>query len=465
MPQTVGTPVKDLTIDLENYRTVEQEDELQAIQAMIATSPDWFWALTESILDDGYLPTENIIVLKKRGTPPKLLVKEGNRRIAALKLIHGLLPLVELSASVPKNIAERVSTLPEKWKVENSVVPCTIYPWSEADVVDRIVTLTHGKGEKAGRDHWNAVARARHNRKANGASEPGLDLLEKYLDFGKNHTPQQGQRWAGDYPLTVLDEALKRGATRFGASSAPDLAKKYPKITRKTALDNVIKDIGTKRLGFQEVRGGDFLEPYGVPPLGARAGAGSSSSGGSSSSSAGGSSKSSGAGSSAASGSGRKSSAVATNDPRSVTRSLKAFVPRGKGRDKVVTLRDEMRRLKLRYNPLAFCFLLRSAFEISAKAYCADHSRSGGPTPTKGGQDKQLAVLLREIVNHLTQNSADKAMVKVLHGAMTQLGRQDGVLSVTSMNQLVHNPTFSVQPGDVSVLFNNIFPLLEAMNS
>lgn len=61
MPETTAKPVKDLIIDVANYRTVTQRNEHQAIQAMIATKPDRFWALPESLIDDGYLPTENMM--------------------------------------------------------------------------------------------------------------------------------------------------------------------------------------------------------------------------------------------------------------------------------------------------------------------------------------------------------------------------------------------------------------------
>lgn len=37
----------------------------------------------ESLLDDGYLPTENIIVLES--PDGKMVVREGNRRVASLK--------------------------------------------------------------------------------------------------------------------------------------------------------------------------------------------------------------------------------------------------------------------------------------------------------------------------------------------------------------------------------------------
>ena len=55
-------------------------------------------------------------------------------------------------------------------------------------------------------------------------------------------------------------------------------------------------------------------------------------------------------------------------------------------------------------------------------------------------------------------------MIKELHGAMAELATQDGILSVTSLNQLVHNPKFTVDETHISSLFGNIFPLLQAMN-
>jgi hypothetical protein len=102
-------------------------------------------------------------------------------------------------------------------------------------------------------------------------------------------------------------------------------------------------------------------------------------------------------------------------------------------------------------------------FEVSAKAYCVDH-KGAGLKVAKDGRDRSLVDVLRDITNHLTNDEKDKDALKVMHGAMTELARKDGLLSVTSMNQLVHNPNFSLRPGDIVVLFGNIFPLLEAMN-
>jgi hypothetical protein len=457
MPTTTSISVKDLKLDLKNYRTVPQTNETNAISALISISPDWFWALTESLINDGYHPTENILVLSggKSGTDSE--VKEGNRRVAALKLIHGYASRTTLN--VPANIEAMIAGIGDDWKNANRHIPCAVYQQNEAAVVDRIVQLTHGKGEKAGRDRWGAVPRARHNRDHNGTNEPGLDLLEKYLRQGQNITPAQKQRWAGEYSLTVLDEAIMRLAPRMGLASAQDLADKYPKIKYRQPLEAIFHAIGSGLTGFAEVRSADFGVADGIPTP-ANASAAPASSAGSTQGSAGSATQPKKPVPSA------KPKAVSVDDPRAVSRALKKFKPVGNGREKVVTLLNEAKSLNVGSHPHAFCFLLRSMFEISAKAYCHDHAKSGGPKMTKpSGEDRKLVEVLREVTQHLTKNNTDKVMVKALHGAMTELGKSTGLLSVTSMNQLIHHPKFVVDGNSVSTVFANIFPLLEAMNS
>lgn len=463
--------VKDLALDKHNYRTTPRSSEVAAVHALIAIDTDWFWALMESLLEDGYLPTENILVLQDA----KLIVKEGNRRVAALKLIHGHIKRDQFD--LPQEIEEKIKNLPASWKQANKLVPCTIYPAAQAAAVDRIVTLTHGKGEKAGRAKWKAVARARHARDINGSSQPALDLLEKFLVSGKTATAGQAERWAGDYPLSVLDEAMKKLASRLGKKSSKELSADYPKkvVGYKQALDRLLADIGTELVGFKEVRAANFgVTTYGFPPPPAppppSGSTGGATSGGASAatgaSSTGGNSTPTGSSSAATGGASSKKIAFALDDPRSVAESLKAFSPIGANREKVVALRNEIRRLKIPDHPYSFCFLLRSIFEISAKAYCEDHKSSGGPSTTKSdGSDLPLAQLLRDIVTHLHKNKQDKVMLKFLHGSITELASHDGLLSVTSMNHLVHNPKFGLKPSEISLVFHRVFPLLDKMNS
>lgn len=464
MPTTSQQDVTKLSLDLKNFRTVPQKKESDAIKAMITIKPDRFYAVMESIVEDGYIPTENIIVLKDGSS---LIVKEGNRRIAALKLIHGQYKIADFG--IPASIVDKVKALDSNWKKENKAVPCTIFGKTEADKADKVVALTHGKGEMASRDKWSSVATARHNRDAKGIPEPALDLLEKYLKVGGNLNNQQKARWAGEYPLTILHEAIRLIHLRIGFKTIQDVATKYPKIKNLAGIEDLMRDIGLEQLSFKAIRdtNEDFAIKYGVSPIvnptpGSSSGTGTSNTGTNTANS----SPSNSTPSSTPKSTTSPSKAFAANDPKHVALLLKKFSPKGNNRQKVVTLRDEIKRLKIQETPIAFCFLLRSMFEISAKAYCTDHSISLVKPPKNGkpAQDKTLVELLREITKHLTNNNTNKPVVKILHGAFTEIEKPTGILSVTSMNNLVHSPVFSVQPPDICTLFGNIYPLLEAMN-
>jgi hypothetical protein len=323
------------------------------------------------------------------------------------------------------------------------------------------------------------------------SNESALDILEEYLKSGTNLTPDQAERWAGDFPLSVLEEAIKRLAPRLGASSAPDLAKQYPAISHRNEFDAILLNIGLQNIRFETIRrkGTDFAAKYGIPPIapsggsggspgGAGAGGSRGSAGGSGGSGGGGASGGTGrpvgggsgtpGGSAGTGGSGSKTAAVPINDPRSVKRVLKKFRPLGNGRDKVVTLRDEALKLDLKDNPIAFCFLLRSMFEISAKAYCDDHKATSTLTAEKAdGSDRRLADVLKDIYAHmvtLPTGKPDPAIQRQLHGALTDLTTPERLLSITSMNNLVHNRSFLITTDNVCITFGNIYPLLEAMN-
>jgi hypothetical protein len=57
------------------------------------------------------------------------------------------------------------------------------------------------------------------------------------------------------------------------------------------------------------------------------------------------------------------------------------------------------------------------------------------------------------------------AAKRKFHGPITELRTPSGVLSITSMNQLIHGKSFSLSARQICTMFHNIFPLLEAMNS
>lgn len=467
MAEMMSFPVRKLTLDVFNFRTMPQTDEVAAIHALIAIDTDWFWALMESLIDTGYLPTENIIALRDGR---KCVVKEGNRRIAVLKIIHGYIDANEFE--LPDVIKEKLLTITPAWKRSNLNVPCSIYEMHEAEVVDRIVSLTHGKGDKAGRAKWKAIARARHNRTMAKASEPGLDLVESFLSKTKKISEDQKERWSGDYPVTILHEAIKRLAGRLGYKSAAELAKAYPKIREKAALEEIILDIGHKQLDFKAIRAAspDFGVKYGLPPApdtmspeDSPSDSGAKAKGGHDSERDHGTrdpTSKPDQSTTTNDGPSKSPKAHPAEDPKAVASALKKFIPRGNDREKLATLLKEIKKIDLAETPHAFCFLLRSMFEVSAKSFCAER----GIRTRENNRDRSLLDLLKSVVKHITDNHSDMDKERRLYGAIQELNNPTGILSVVSMNQLIHNSQVIAKPSSIAVVFHHVFPLLEEMN-
>lgn len=254
MPQTSIIPVTSLQLDLRNYRMLPQAGEQQALHAMASVRPKKLWGLASSLLADGFLPTENIIVLKSGQNGTDLVVMEGNRRVALLKLIHGILSTSGLS--IPSDVLADVQAVSSQWKVDNQDVPCLIYDQTDAALVDRIVSRTHGKGDDASRDDWTAVATARHNRGKNGGTEIALDLLEAYLQHSRNVSTTLREKWSGDYPITVLEELLPKLSTRLAMSNSRALVTSYPSLPQQAVVDGVLHAIGENEIKFSTVRQG-----------------------------------------------------------------------------------------------------------------------------------------------------------------------------------------------------------------
>ena len=78
---------------------------------------------------------------------------------------------------------------------------------------------------------------------------------------------------------------------------------------------------------------------------------------------------------------------------------------------------------------------------------------------SNGKEYKELAVVLGEITKYLiTKAGGPKTPLgKQYHGAMTLLGAQSAnPLSVTSMNQLIHNGVFVVDETHIATFFANV---------
>lgn len=433
-------------------------------------------------MEYGYEETENLVVLKEG---EKYTVKEGNRRTACLKIILGMVDTKTLP--IREDIADAIKEKSPEWKAQLNDIPCVVFSIKEKDKIDRIVSRIHGKNEDAQRDEWESVATARHNRDQNKVSEPGLDLLEAYLVHASDLTDAQKIRWAGDYHLTVVNDFISKYHRRLGATSGKDLVSKYPENLGdyRKPIEEVLFRIGTKDVGFAEVRS-ELLGTYGIPsevdsensptasqptpssnPPASTASTNDAADSTQQTSSNNGSVGSNGSAppqpmSAAAATSTTvrgRNRAVSQKDPKSVKSKLRKYHPRGVGNEKLADLSNELKELKIEKTPLAFCFVLRSMFEIAAKTY---GDRKSIATTNSGG-DRKLVEILKDIANQLIGTDKKGPIARELMPAIKELTREDGLLSVTAMNQLIHSKVFHTKTEDVCLTFHQIFPLLDHM--
>lgn len=257
--------IANLTLDLANFRTTRQENEQDAVHAMMATDKERFLALLDSFLQYGLLPNENLVVIKSgEAEAEEYVVMEGNRRTAALKIILGQISTRTLP--LPAELQQRIREVRRRRdsRARYETVLCAIFGQDELELVDQIVSITHGKGELSGRTPWNSVATARHNREKNDAVQLDLNLLESYLIHGENLDQQEKELWAARYPLTVLAETITRLASRLGRSAA-EIVSAYPdSLECREAIEKILHDIGCGEFGFPSLRR-DGLSKYGIP--------------------------------------------------------------------------------------------------------------------------------------------------------------------------------------------------------
>lgn len=79
--------VTDILLDTGNYRTGKQDDQREAIKALIEEQKHKLVNLAKDIIENGLSPLETVMVYAVPGEKNRYIVVEGNRRIAAIKLV------------------------------------------------------------------------------------------------------------------------------------------------------------------------------------------------------------------------------------------------------------------------------------------------------------------------------------------------------------------------------------------
>ena len=193
--------VADLQLDTTNYRTGKQDDQRDSIRALIEEQKNKLVNLAKDIIENGLSPLETILVVAVPDARSRYTVVEGNRRIAAMKLVmqpdlaadstwHNAFK--RLHKSAPGQVPKKVRCAVAQSKEET-------FLW---------IQRRHDTGLKgAGLESWSTIAQYRAHA-AQGRSAPEFDALEFTLAHGKLDPDVEERVNGQDFPITNLKRLL-----------------------------------------------------------------------------------------------------------------------------------------------------------------------------------------------------------------------------------------------------------------
>ncbi|HKD79719.1 MAG TPA: ParB/Srx family N-terminal domain-containing protein [Candidatus Angelobacter sp.] len=196
--------VTDLQLDTGNYRTGKQEDQREAIRALIEEQKIKLVHLAEDIIQNGLSPLETILVMPMTDDKNRFVVIEGNRRVAAMKLVTQ--PDLASETTWHNAFKRLHKLLPGQLPTE---VRCIVAPNKEDAFI--WIQRRHDTGLKgAGLESWSTIAQYRAHA-ARGKSAPEFDVLEFALAQGRLEPDVQERVIGQDFPITNLKRLVNSG--------------------------------------------------------------------------------------------------------------------------------------------------------------------------------------------------------------------------------------------------------------
>lgn len=178
--------VSDLLLDRENPRLPEQTSQLGTILAMVSVQKEKLAVLAEDIVARGINTSELLIVMPAGEEQIQYVVLEGNRRLAALKLLATPELLTDATPNVaPEALKRRFRELSKKFQAAPIVsLSCAVNRTREE--ADPWIKLRHtGENKGAGIVRWRGREVAAYTARLSGRKAPHLQVLDFVTQSGR----------------------------------------------------------------------------------------------------------------------------------------------------------------------------------------------------------------------------------------------------------------------------------------
>jgi len=198
--------IDQLELDVANPRISKANAQHEAMQRIIDDQDIKLANLAESIAEDGLNPMDRLLVIKSEGSSGKYTALEGNRRIAAMKILRNPAVLTGLDVRAP--LQRKLEKLAQTFDLK-TVEPIACYEVSTRTEGNSWIEQRHtGEDEGRGIVRWSGVAASRF--RGRDPALQALDLVRQYGDL----TDEQKRIIEGRFPITTLDRLCRSGLFR-----------------------------------------------------------------------------------------------------------------------------------------------------------------------------------------------------------------------------------------------------------
>jgi hypothetical protein len=247
--------IGSLLLDQNNPRIPPVANQRDALQQVIDDQQEKLANLAENVVEEGISPIDLLFVEKSTDHSDKWVVLEGNRRIAALKILHNPSVLTDLVLSnAIKKRFEAAARSFDAAKVE----PITCIETTRQDAAPWIQRRHTGEDEGRGLVSWNGQATARFR-----GGDPALQALEFVRQHG-NLTAEQNAALSGRF-ITTLRRLLEAPDVRnlLGLDlKKNELFSTVPAAELIKGLRRIVLDLAEKRVNVTGLKKKDQMVAY-----------------------------------------------------------------------------------------------------------------------------------------------------------------------------------------------------------
>ncbi len=442
--------IGQLLLDTDNPRIGAAGSQHDALQKVLDDQEEKLFELASSIAAEGMSPIDRLLVLREKQGSNRYIALEGNRRVAALKILAN--PAVLTGLSVKSSLQKRFEELAKNFQV-GTVEPIDC---SEAETREAAASWLHLRhtGENDGRGvvGWSGQAAARFR---------GTDPALQALDFVKAHgnlTEAQRGVLGNTFPITTLDRLLSTPDVRKRIGVEVKNGKLYsalPPDELMKPLRRIVLDLANKtvRVGQlmkkgQQIEYIDGLDKEDKPDLAKRSRARAIESIRDSEFRA-------------------KPTEVRDHARKADPSARKVVVPRAAKLtvtdNKTAEILRELRRLKVEDFPHAIAVLLRVFLELSVDHYMDVHKMPLHFVDPKGGnrREKTLKAKVQEVIDELSKREGEQK--KDFLGVGRAITDPKSPLNIDLLHAYVHNRFVTPKSRELLAAWNEAQRLFESI--